>query len=56
MYLILCDLETSKKRLARPLSRVGNGLGSVRSHTQNRTPWAATTYSKKVGIDKNNVG
>jgi len=52
MYLILCDLESSKVRLFRLLSCVGTGHGSGRSHTQNWTPWSALTYSKMVWVDK----
>ena len=52
MYLILCDLQTSKMRLARLFSCVGTGLISGTSRTQNWTHWAAFTYSKKVWIDK----
>jgi len=52
MYLILCDLETSKMRLFRLLSCVGTGHSSGRSHTQNWTPWPAMNYSKNVWVDK----
>ena len=52
MYLILCDLQTSKMRLSRLLSCVGTGHGSGRPHTQNLAPWAAMTYSEKVWVDK----